>query len=99
LNGGGGFSEAGNRLGFLCIGLACFADCRFSIAEAALDGLKPDKFATAAGGGSGGGGGSSAESVEYPPLSGVQQYLLEKHPQLRRPVEESAPLPLPAKAS
>ncbi|GAB4815511.1 hypothetical protein N2152v2_002557 [Parachlorella kessleri] len=82
------------------------ADTRFSIAEAALDGLKPDKFATAAGSSTaaaasatnGAKSKAAGGTVPYPAFAAVQQYLLTKHPQLGRAVEESAPLPLPAKA-
>lgn len=82
--------------------LAMYPPCRFSIAEAALDGLKPDKFAAAAAASSSGAPGAgdpsaAAAGPQYPGFASVQQYLLGKHPQLGRPVEEGAQLPLPAK--
>lgn len=81
---------------------------RFSIAEAALDGLKPDKFAAmAATSGSGPSSASGTSStaaaaaavaaVEFPGFESLLAFLLTEHRQLGRPVEEGAQLPLPAK--
>lgn len=80
---------------------------RHSIAEAAADGLKPDKFVAvaAAGAANGAAGGAAragttaaaAAGVEFPSFEGLMKYLVGRHPQLGRAVEEGAALPLPAK--
>jgi len=71
------------------------ADPRFQIAEAAIEGLQPGKFAT----GSGGGKSSTAAALPaYPPFEAVLRYLQQAVPQLGRRPAEGGELPLPPKA-
>ena len=96
---------------YLCMLAA--ADPRFQIAEAALEGLQPGKFAAAPGSGGGSasgastsagsgrgasGKGGSATLPAYPPFSGVLHYLQQAVPQLGRRPADGGELPLPPKA-
>lgn len=76
---------------YLCMLAA--ADSRFQVAEAALEGLQPGKFA---GGGMSTNGGKDA-APQFPVFGDVLQFLLAQAPQLRRRPADGAGLPLPPK--
>jgi proteasome component ECM29 len=81
---------------YLCMLAA--ADGRFQVAEAALEGLQPGKFAGGgAGGASGSGNGPKDALPQHPAFEEVLQFLLGQVPQLGRRPADGAALPLQPK--
>jgi len=74
---------------YLCI--LGSADSRMQLADAATEGLLPERFAAKV-------TADKARDVQYPALHSMLQYLCRRHPSLKTHMEESQRLALPPKA-